>query len=840
MLRVVRGVVLSGLFVVLLTLGCGEESVDSTTKADPYANLLDNVTFIPDSGPPGTIIELQGLAPLPGDTNWTLYIGGQFAPLIRQSGGPVYTAIPLFFANGDSTWSARPDAPVSVTIHYNDQPVDSVMSAISVDSLPHAPHAIDNLLDNLTSGTEAIRSIAETLDIHDTLLLGTCDAMEEILFTGENSLSAILNGTSPLIGADSVSRELFSALLASSGAADMFSRWADTLNATSAAVKRTIRSAGMSSDVTDEGLAARMQLYQLIRDFGSLAIGNTALDWQKVSAVIGAVGIVFPVVGPLEFIVSYFVAELDFIVNKLVVACFPSEITKFTLDFPVDTLHPGDSTSAVVYISARNDPPNITPLDIVQQVVGGIALVDWIRRLGVSRRVIQSLGNIDDIVEDILVWFIGVINNVLSANYHAPAMLDVSLPHMTWDSVKVENPGLIDLVSPDLSRIEYMDGSFNGFAKDAPGTVPLQMRTQPPGPNMWSPSVLQAAGYSGGAFGDDLVLSDPDSVVIVPELTVSATLPSPLLVGSDATLQVTTQYGTSTGGSRPAEGVDLQLDIIGGTLSTSSGVSDNSGEFSASVEPGAGSDSVVIRVIASDSYGNSDSASVLSYVNNSSISDISFALGGYLQTDARYERPYHSVDDTTDERFGYCDTTETFPHSDALSRTISLSSHVSRSRGYAQAEASCNVSLGVTSIGNGITFEGSIDANGSIGYSVDNSGVTNVDSAYVSGGSVASGPYCEISFRIDGSADLTITHSVPMGINFDGQYIISDSGTWNTTIASGGQHGLRVGATGFELFAGSAHDGASYSASDQTSGSFTLTITPQSATNGQLIGNIER
>jgi len=811
-------VILINLLSVLAILNCSQKSVD---PENIYSNLLNDVVFVPASGPPGTIVEIQGLAQLPADTNWTLYMGGQFAPLIREADGSVYSVIPVFFAIGDSTWPTPPSAPVSVAIHFNEQPVDSVLSAITVDSLPHAPNAANNLIVDLTDGAEALRDIALALDIHDTLMLGTLDAMGEILNTGENSLTAILNGSSPMVESDSLARGLFAALLVSSGMSDLFSSWADSLESTA----RKVKGAGVfrvsSSSITDEGLAARMQLYSLVKDFGAIAVGNTAITWQKVSAVIGAAGVAIPAVGYFEFIVSFVVAELDFIINKLVIACFPSEITEFSLEFSSDTLNPGDTTCAIVYISAKNNPPGITPLDIIQQIVGGMRLVDWLRRIGLPRQLIQRLGNFDEIVEDVLVWYLDVINNILNTNYNAPTMMDISLPEITWDSVQVHNHGLIDLVSPDLSHIDYRIGSFNGLAKDSTGPVPLQMRTQPPGPTMWLHPILAAAGYSGGAFGDELVLSTADTVTIVPQLLVNATLPSPIMPDASVVLTVETGYATSNGGTRTAAGVDISFDIVGGTAAANSGISNSDGEFTTTVTPDAESGNVAITITATDQYGNVDSTSVSSNVGGSAISNITFDLQGQLTTLAKYESYFHYDQLDVDDQHSNHVLTGTFPDSDAVSFSGAIVSSASGPLGYAQAQLSCNASFGVSGIDSAITITGDCNASASISYSVSFTDSAEVDAE--AGFEVIQ----TLQFDLVGSALITIHYDSETNgvLGFDSDpYMIymPATGDWSTTAGSG-HHYIRFNQNSL-LNANSSSEGASYSNSGNSSGSITINI----------------
>ncbi len=606
--------------IFFLCLSCSKNNPIEPSDDISYSEMLDNVSFTPISGTPGTIIEISNLElPVDEDTVWSLEIGGNIVPLMRDSSTIIRTVIPLIFADSNDTWPMTSSEPVGVTLLRFNKKVDSLTKVITIDSLPHAEGVADSLIADIQSGAEAIRNIALTIGITDTIMLATFDAMDIILYTGENSLENLINGNSLLVPSDSMHKEIFSALLVSSGFSDYFSKWSDSLN-TIASTAKSLKIQIVQAGITDEGLAARMQLHTLIADFGTMVIGNTALSWSEIAVYVGAAGIALPSLNFIEFIISYIVAELDFIINKLIVAAFPAEITQIDLDFIGDTINVGDTTQAVVYISAKNNPPNITPMDIVLQVVGGIAVADWIRNIGIPRRFFQQLRNFDQIIQDLTVWFLNVINGILSTNYNYPTQLDVNFPHMTWDSVRVNNPELIDLMIPDLSKMSYIIRSFNGKAKNSLGNIGLQIRTQPPGPNTWIHPVMQSLGYASGPFGNDLYISNVDTVTIVSELALQVDFANIITVNGANVLGVDAGYYDSNGNPSWSDGIQINLSVTNGSASTMSGVTDAQGHFNSIITIDSSADSVTVHVFAYGAY-NAQEDTIVVAVSDALTSD---------------------------------------------------------------------------------------------------------------------------------------------------------------------------------------------------------------------------
>jgi hypothetical protein len=593
-------------FLLTLSFGCSDKSTEPEPNQDSYDNLLDDVTFVPTQGPPGTIVTLLGLNDLPADTGFSLLIGGEPSPLVVMDDQTFGTIIPVFLDTSVSSWPFTPAGLLTVTLLYNNGPVDSVTEAIGVDSLLPAPHTFDSLITKLSSGAGALKQIALAIGATDTLLLAACDAMNELLYTGDYSLTSLMNGSSPLPGYDSASIDILSALITSSGVYDVISRWSDTLEVASGLVKEIMSAKSTSSSLTDKMLADRMQLQYMLESFGSNVVNQTNLDWQIVSSIVGAVAIAAPVLGVYEFVVSWTLGQLDFIINKIAVAMLPSDITRMELDFADHDITVGDTTQAVVYISAKNNPPNITPADIISQVLSGLKLTKWIKdRLGPN-----TAQTLQDQMEAMITWTLDVVTTILSRNYNSPTSLDVSIPTMTWDSVLIRDPGMIDLMIPDLGKMSYRDSSFNGLAGDQTGELRLQMRIQPGGPSTYVNSILDALGYSGGPFGDDFTTSNTDTVNIIADLYVSATLPSPINPQGAAVLNVMAGHKQADGSIDYKAGIDISLSTIGGWAENTNGITDTNGQFTTVIHPTPGFDQVTVEVVATDSTGEINTTTV--------------------------------------------------------------------------------------------------------------------------------------------------------------------------------------------------------------------------------------
>ncbi len=804
------------LLSMFLLLSCSDDNPVSPDD-NTYSSLLDNVVFVPNSGPPGTPVELQNLATLPDVGFWSLNIGDETVPIIKTDSS-YYTIIPLIFSASDSTWPIASVSPLDVTLILDSNSVDTAFGKITVDSLAHAEGAVDSLIQDFLHASDAIRDISLALGLDDTLLQAVCMAMDEIIVSGDNSLSAIIHGTSPIVDSDSLPIDLFSALLVSTGVSDMVSSWSDSLQVVQAdASKYQNRQKSLVSIVDDEGLAYRMQMYSLLSGFSSQVIGQTALTWNKFSAVLGVAGIAFPPLGFIEFIVSFVVAELDFIFNKIALALLPAQITDFKLGFLNHEINTGDTTEAIVYISAKNNPPNITPLDIVTQVINGMALADWIHNLGSARRFLPA--DFHEIVEGLTTWYLGVINNVLGVYFNAPTMMDVSLPEIRYDSVLIYNPGLIDLISPNLSKIEPMSGSINGRAKDSTGKIGLMVTTQTSGPHTLIHPILASAGYAGGAFGDEYKTSNIDTVTVVADLALEVNFGNTITVGGANLLGVHAGYYTSDGNPRWADGVQINLSVSGGSASSTSGVTDASGFYSSMITIDSTADSVVVHVFAYGDYNSQHDTTVVARTDrdSSSINGVTFrgTFWAIAQADSIYRKSEWYQQDFLQS-------------SDSLEKNMNANYSLSNSfpGGSANASISFDCNLRSDSTDGIITMTETFSMSNSAAYSVGEEGYSNA-------GVVTS--YYNIDgafwFDVTGNALVTVEYSSGPASGFDLNQIacegvsIPSNGSWQSVFGDGTHIISFHQVHSFMKSIPPYQD--SYSDQSTASGTLTVTIEPQ-------------
>ncbi len=809
--------VFSLLIATSISLSCGDDNPVLSNESG-HTNLLQNVVFEPDSGPPGTPIEMKNLPALPGDGFWSLSIGEASVPII-QTDSSNYTIIPLLFSSTDSTWPMASGAPLDVMLYLDSVAVDTAFGLITVDSLPHADGATDSLIQALVQGADAIRQISLSLNIQDTLLQAVCGSMTEMLVTGDNSLTAIINGTSPIVDGDPLPNELFSALLVSTGMSDMISTWSGGLQTMEQAVAKYNASSLSTATIDDEGLAYRMQMYSLLEGFSSQVIGQTALEWNSYSAVLGCAGVAYPPLGAIEFIVSFVVAELDFIFNKIALALLPSQVTSLELDFMEHEIESGDTTEAIVYISAKNTPPNITPLDIVTQVINAMNLADWISHLGAVRRYLPQ--NVYEIAEGLTRWFLGVINNFLGTHFNAPTMLDASLPVITYDSILVQNPSLVDLISPALSKIEPITGSINGLAKDSTGKAPLMIATQTSGPNTLIHSVLAAAGYAGGAFGYDYYTSNVDTVTVVPDLALEADFANTIPEGGANLLGIHAGYFNTNGTSRWTGGIQINLTVSGGTVSTTTGYTDASGYFSTMVTIDSTAEAVSVHVFAYGEYNSQSDTIVIATKegNDSSIDGVGF--GGAFKAIAQADTVYRKTEWHLQEYYHSSDS-----YDNQMRESYALSSSFEGGSAIGNLGYDCH--LTIDSAGNEITMTETFTMSQGIGYSVGDEGYHNagvVTSYFIIDGS--------FFFGVTGNALVTVEYSSAPESDFGlsdilwgpdyTEFIVND-GTWQGVLTEG-NHMIRFRQI-HSMSQSIPPRNASYSDQASPSGSLTIRLQP--------------
>jgi len=584
---------------VLIT--CSENP--SSPKYD--RDYLSNVTLVPDSGPPGTPVLLQGLSCLPDENEWHIYIDTIPSPLIANDSMSYLTAVPLLYSPADSSWPTAPSEPVSVVLYCDGVPIDSITGVLTVEELPRVDATMDSVIQRLTGGVSSLKEIVGWSHPADSQMQVLLSALDEILVTGENSLTAFLEGRACLLPCDSVPAELMSAVCRSSGLDSLLGIWAANLRLLNDAMqaKSALDRSDLMAIYDGEDLAFEMQLQALLKEFGSTFVGETNSTWSDVTTILGLIGVVAPLPRIAQLIVevaSFILNVADFVINKILIGVLPAELTDLSLDFQDHTVGNGDSTWSIVHISAKNQPTNIGVQDIISQVLNFASFTNWATSNGIPRSLMTDQELIDDIIEGLTTWMLGVIRSIQAAM--GLPDLTGQLPDMSWDSLRVYNPELVDLVSHDPNLFTPINSSLNWLASGTNvGMGKLSVRTA--GPNGWVHPTLASLGYHGGTFGDEMLSSNVDSVRVAPALYLTIDFPSSIDSGGSGELTARAGYEQG-GGVTYTSGISVIVSVDGGSASPSAGGTDDGGYFETVIHHDNSSAEIEITVTAMGLQGS--------------------------------------------------------------------------------------------------------------------------------------------------------------------------------------------------------------------------------------------
>jgi hypothetical protein len=262
------------------------------------------------------------------------------------------------------------------------------------------------------------------------------------------------------------------------------------------------------------------------------------------------------------------------------------------------------------------------------------------------------------------VWILGVIRSIQAEM----GLQDFTqrIPVITWDSLCVYNPDLMDLSSYDLHLFTSIDSSLNWKASDTStgwGRLSVQTST---GSSTWIHSTLATLGYHGGTFGDEVMSSNIDSVRVVPGLYLDVTFPSTIDSAGSGELWVQAGYDQQDSINYTSD-INISLSVSGGSAVTSSGYTDESGYFSTTVNHDNHSNEIEVSVTASgaeDSYAFEQvSANVLGGILRACANKVArFIDSSYCSTCwivAEYNLP---INDTVKARVHYVYEMTEWPH----------------------------------------------------------------------------------------------------------------------------------------------------------------------------------
>ncbi|RME20245.1 MAG: hypothetical protein D6800_13340 [Candidatus Zixiibacteriota bacterium] len=427
-------------------------------------------------------------------------------------------AIPLFY---DSTlgWSKPPTGPVTLEIDKDGQPVAQTAVGITVDSLPHASGTtahIRDLIDSLATNLGAVLASAPVTfpweqDLRDSVIA----MMHGLADGGDSSLTAIINGTSPLLNGTKLNLELTDALLASTGAATY---WEDLNNGLSAAgtqIRQTI-AAGETRGILcrpggpDMDLACKMQLYVILKNFEQEFLSQTAQEWDLLG------GTLFSMLGytslvadsPVLVVADIIGAALtmaDYVLKNQVLSLLPSHIISFDLSLAADSIDIGQHTNSQVTLMAMNSPATVTMNELIDNLIAGLGFGLPENVKATLRLFLTDIARfILDRLRSALIW-LNTTYPDLNLDLSDPAVY--TFPEMIFGPVTVTEPDLVRLVSYDenIARVDTVMFEWEGMHR---GKVEIQAQTRGPGDRS---KVIREwfclCQYTGGAFGEDAAMT---------------------------------------------------------------------------------------------------------------------------------------------------------------------------------------------------------------------------------------------------------------------------------------------------------------------------------------------
>lgn len=587
--------------VVLAATGCGNDAAPT----DP-APVVRTLTVSPDRATPGAPIRLEGIAPSAlGDAELTLVIGGQPA-LLRLEDEGLLAGVPLFF-DADVDAPAPPAVPVDIELMADGVLIGEARAALSVDALPDAPGTAEALALDLSAIAADLRVVWSTLPpgptAADGQITGWFGALEDI-FTGthEFALPALM---SQLSSEDPDALALVEGVLAASGLAEqthLLAEFGSALRtyAEELAARRASRvvdgHARRAVDVIpDWDLAARMQLYVMMRDFGEQVVSETGQTWgNTVGIVSGAVGIgtTVPLVGQISAVFSV----VSFAINKVALAYLPATITSFEIELASPFVPPGEVPETELWLDARSDPPAIGIQDLIDGILLGLGIANSSGPAQTFREFLAATAD----------WYLGVVRSIMSAYaaQHPEVPMDVdiaSIPVMYWRA-RVVTDRLVDrfTLTPDI--IYPVEDIVAWRAEiDASGEGKIYARPAI-GPDVTNLPLIPGYAYTSGAFGDDIVPTPTTSIVVAPEVVLEVSMAPTITPGGINGLEARAGTRGPTGDITWTAGILVECTATGGGVDPASGLTGPDGRFDTFVTLDDGSSAVEVAVVATGDY----------------------------------------------------------------------------------------------------------------------------------------------------------------------------------------------------------------------------------------------
>ena len=509
----------------LLLSACGQPAAPSPA----------DLTLSPLTGPPGTAVTVAGASFEASDAGaLTVTLGGEDAAYRVAPDGTLTVAVPLYL--GPDGWPAPPSEPQTLEVSRGGRTLGRSTDGVSVTPLPHAPGTTAQVQSDLQRIADAYGTlwnlVPAALAQEIPLRQAVAAALRGLASGGDDSLDAVLAGTSPLLAGGTQNVDLADAILASSGAADYLSAYADALSSAAgtagaaAARPRAGVAAQAASGLCDGGaddldLACEMQIYVVLDDFTQAFVKPTVTAYGNTVGLAAGALAIGSVDVPASAIIGAILSVGDFVMEKMAPALFPSHLTQFDLEMLKTTIDVGEVTDSETLVAAANTPPLITVSDVIQQALSLLGL-----------RESEAIGKFETALEAAANFDIGLYMQLIS-NYETAhpgtfpwASTGVAqLPAMTWGPVQVTTDRLVklsstdnDVLAPRQAQLEWQ-GAQLGEAT---------ARIMPRGPGSQSKVLHDGAlcpgcAYYGGAFGNDM--PDDSTKVTVGAIALTATPP---------------------------------------------------------------------------------------------------------------------------------------------------------------------------------------------------------------------------------------------------------------------------------------------------------------------------
>ncbi|MBN2185180.1 MAG: hypothetical protein JW746_07620 [Candidatus Krumholzibacteriota bacterium] len=548
-----------------------------------------------------------------------ILIAGEAAPASIGSNGNIITAVPMFLDG-----SGLPDPPTGkadIDIYEDGDLLARIEDGVTIEVFPSAPGTFDEAVTVLDD-------IAATVDSISNFLVTAPGAGESYTYAFFVALDSLLNGDGEYSLAevlkdqteDSVAVILLNGLYETNGIVGhlrTMSEMFGDLYAEMDAQAASGRSAGLSPlapsaegpyIVDDDLLALMMQVYVVMRIFGQEFIAETGAEFANtIGTIMGAVGLSGRLQGPgrMVAITQAILAYLDFVVNKVAIGFLPAHLDILDLSLASNEIMQGTKTQATITATASNDPATIT----LNYLVGNTLTL---LGLGESSTLINPT---TQLLEDIASYFLGLAQGALSsyADSHPELDLDVELgsivPAMVWKA-EVDDYRLVVLHSDDQDLLAPMEYENNWQSSSQyEGLADIWVIPSVDSEAHVLPAVLPI-NYAGGAFGEDITLSNREEVDVLGRLALEIDFPSSVEYEGAGALGIRAGYRQLDGTIVWSPDIDIAISVTGGTPEQSIGTTDSEGHFSTVVHADVpGFEEMTIRVMASgdqDSYGEKE------------------------------------------------------------------------------------------------------------------------------------------------------------------------------------------------------------------------------------------